>query len=398
MKTLTLASVLMLLGGVAAAQDVPPAPPDDPSLQQQPVDPYNGGEETWSDVGDDGSNYEEGNEPQAYSQFQGTLAPYGSWSYDAGYGYVWTPSAAVVGVGFTPYGTGGHWVWTEYGWTWVSDWDWGWAPFHYGRWYVGVHGWCWAPGTHWGPGWVAWRSGGGYVGWAPLAPHTWVRDHHQYAWHFTTANQMGARNITYVPSHQARMVIPKTTYVRNDRSFASGGWHYNSGPTWHGAPARMAEVAPHAMPRFASAPVRNYAAPERGYVQPARTYAPPAPARTYAPPAQPGYPGPARTYAPPAQPGYPAPARTYAPPAQPGYPGPARTYAPPAQPVRVVAPPSHGEAAPVRVHPAPQPRYAAPMHYSAPASRAPSFHAPSFSHAASHGGAVHGAVHSHGHR
>ena len=28
----------------------------------------------------------------------------------------------------------GHWLQTEYGWTWISDWDWGWAPFHYGRW------------------------------------------------------------------------------------------------------------------------------------------------------------------------------------------------------------------------------------------------------------------------
>src|SRR5690242_5692569 len=116
MKTLTIASLFILWGGVAAAQDVPAGPPD----QQQVEDPYANGDETWSDVGDDGSNYDEGVDPNAYQQFEGTLAPYGSWNTDPNYGYVWTPSAAVVGVGFTPYSTGGHWVLTEYGWTWVS--------------------------------------------------------------------------------------------------------------------------------------------------------------------------------------------------------------------------------------------------------------------------------------
>jgi hypothetical protein len=57
------------------------------------------------------------------------------------------------------------------GWTWVSEWEWGWAPFHYGRWYCHAHhGWVWIPGTVWGPAWVAWRCGDGFVGWAPLSP------------------------------------------------------------------------------------------------------------------------------------------------------------------------------------------------------------------------------------
>ena len=29
-------------------------------------------------------------------------------------------------------------------------------------------GWYWAPGRTWGPGWVSWAVGGGYVGWCPL--------------------------------------------------------------------------------------------------------------------------------------------------------------------------------------------------------------------------------------
>ena len=60
---------------------------------------------------------------------------------------------------------------TEYGNTWVSDYAWGWAPFHYGRWHLDdYYGWMWVPGTEWSPAWVAWRSGGGYYGWAPLSP------------------------------------------------------------------------------------------------------------------------------------------------------------------------------------------------------------------------------------
>ena len=34
---------------------------------------------------------------------------------------------------FVPYTTAGHWVYDD-DYVWVSDYDWGWAPFHYGRW------------------------------------------------------------------------------------------------------------------------------------------------------------------------------------------------------------------------------------------------------------------------
>jgi hypothetical protein len=62
-------------------------------------------------------------------------------------------------------------VYTSYGWTWVSDYNWGWAPFHYGRWiFDDSYGWIWVPGDEWGPAWVAWRESAGYYGWAPLGP------------------------------------------------------------------------------------------------------------------------------------------------------------------------------------------------------------------------------------
>ena len=102
----------------------------------------------------------------SYQEFYDNLLPYGQWIYEHHYGYVWIPN---VGDDFRPYFTDGHWVMTEYGNTWVSDYPWGWACFHYGRWtFTDYYGWIWLPGTEWGPGWVAWRWGEGSCGWAPL--------------------------------------------------------------------------------------------------------------------------------------------------------------------------------------------------------------------------------------
>jgi hypothetical protein len=99
--------------------------------------------------------------------FYSQLSPYGSWTYRDGYGQVWVPK---VDAGWRPYTTG-HWVYTDEGWAWVADEPWGWAAFHYGRWFYDAQvGWGWVPGTVWAPAWVAWRNGGGYVGWAPLPP------------------------------------------------------------------------------------------------------------------------------------------------------------------------------------------------------------------------------------
>ena len=98
--------------------------------------------------------------------FHEQLSPYGRWVARGGYGEVWVP---YVAAGWRPYTTG-HWVYTDQGWAWVADESWGWAPFHYGRWFYADGGWAWVPGTVWAPAWVAWRNGGGYVGWAALPP------------------------------------------------------------------------------------------------------------------------------------------------------------------------------------------------------------------------------------
>jgi hypothetical protein len=100
--------------------------------------------------------------------FYDYLAPYGTWIRYPEYGYVWIPRN--MGYRWRPY-TQGHWIWTNFGWTWISDFDWGWAVFHYGRWgYDDRLGWFWVPGTVWGPAWVVWRSSDLYFGWAPLPP------------------------------------------------------------------------------------------------------------------------------------------------------------------------------------------------------------------------------------
>jgi hypothetical protein len=104
----------------------------------------------------------------SFQLFYDQLSPYGEWVNYPNHGYVWIPD---VGSDFSPYKTDGHWVLTKYGWTWASNYRWGWAPFHYGRWsYDRAYGWFWAPGTDWGPAWVTWRRSNGYYGWEPMRP------------------------------------------------------------------------------------------------------------------------------------------------------------------------------------------------------------------------------------
>ncbi len=100
--------------------------------------------------------------------FYDQLAPYGDWVDTDRYGLCWAPRVSEQD--WRPYYYG-HWVYSDYGWTWVSDEEWGWGPYHYGRWaFDPAYGWVWVPGSEWAPAWVAWRWGDGYAGWAPLPP------------------------------------------------------------------------------------------------------------------------------------------------------------------------------------------------------------------------------------
>jgi hypothetical protein len=109
----------------------------------------------------------------------------GDWRSVPEYGSVWFPRH--VAAGWAPYRFG-HWVWiAPWGWTWVEDEPWGFAPFHYGRWAEVGGGWCWVPGPVvvrpvYAPALVAFvggprfnlsisiGGGGGGVAWFPLGP------------------------------------------------------------------------------------------------------------------------------------------------------------------------------------------------------------------------------------
>ncbi|BCX49541.1 prolin-richexported protein [Haloferula helveola] len=116
---------------------------------------------------------EEFRQPVAdYGLFYDGLDSHGSWFDTPDYGYIFQPTVVVQDRSWRPY-THGRWICTNLGWTWASDEPFGWATYHYGRWVLlAGRGWCWVPGGEWAPAWVAWRHGGGHVGWAPLPPET----------------------------------------------------------------------------------------------------------------------------------------------------------------------------------------------------------------------------------
>jgi hypothetical protein len=134
---------------VVRAQDAPPPPPDVQGDQ--------------GDQGDQGASFQ---------TFYDQLGDQGTWVQTDNYGYVFQPN--VSDPNWAPY-TDGHWVYTDDGWTWASEESWGWATYHYGRWVnIDGTGWVWVPGYRWAPAWVSWRYGGGYCGWAPLPPESFV--------------------------------------------------------------------------------------------------------------------------------------------------------------------------------------------------------------------------------
>ncbi len=111
------------------------------------------------------------------------LDEYGAWEPVAGYGIGWAPRH--LPPGWAPYRFG-HWAWVDpWGWTWIDDAQWGFAPFHYGRWTFVAGAWVWLPGPRvarpvYAPALVVFIggaergplvAGGEGVGWCPLAPH-----------------------------------------------------------------------------------------------------------------------------------------------------------------------------------------------------------------------------------
>ncbi len=101
--------------------------------------------------------------------FFSELQPYGNWYKLRGGITVWRP--ANIKFDWQPYRYG-RWFWTDNGWYWNSEEDFGFITYHYGRWYFDdYYGWVWVPGNRWAPAWVDWRYDNDYIGWAPLPPY-----------------------------------------------------------------------------------------------------------------------------------------------------------------------------------------------------------------------------------
>jgi hypothetical protein len=112
-------------------------------------------------------------EPSPYDddEYFDELSYYGTWIDIHPYGAVWQPS---VVSSWRPYHHG-HWVWTDWGWTWISYEPFGWATYHYGFWiYDPGWGWVWIPGDEWSPVRVQWVWMDDYVCWTPLTPPGYV--------------------------------------------------------------------------------------------------------------------------------------------------------------------------------------------------------------------------------
>ena len=127
----------------------------------------------------------------------------GRWAQEQDVGPIWYPTTYVQ-ADWAPYRYG-RWAYVApWGYTWIDDAPWGFAPFHYGRWIEVGGRWGWTPGAYvsrpaYAPALVGFYGGSNFsasfsvgsgpaVGWYPLAP--WER----YSPHY----QSNARYVTQV--------------------------------------------------------------------------------------------------------------------------------------------------------------------------------------------------------
>ncbi len=162
------------------------------------------------------------------------LDNYGRWQTIPPYGPVWVPSS--VPVGWAPY-RNGHWAWiAPWGWTWVDDAPWGFAPFHYGRWVNTGGYWGWAPGPYrawspcYSPALVAWVGGPGFgvgfgfggpgwgvgvnFGWFALG---WGEPYYPWyhGWHGRGLSSTYIRNVNITNTHITNINNVTNNYYHN---------------------------------------------------------------------------------------------------------------------------------------------------------------------------------------
>jgi hypothetical protein len=181
-----------------------------------------------------------------FSSFYNELGHYGRWVNNPHYGQVWVYSEP----GFRPYYSAGHWDYTDYGWSWVSNYDWGWAPFHYGRWEEDpMNGWIWIPGYDWAPAWVSWSEYDGYYGWAPMGYGVNINVNFgsipYNRWVFVPRQRICEANVYNY------YVQPKNRYFRN--AVIINNYNYNGGSRYWAGP-RKNEVE-----RYTQRPIQSRA-------------------------------------------------------------------------------------------------------------------------------------------
>ncbi|MEJ0048623.1 MAG: DUF6600 domain-containing protein [Rhodospirillales bacterium] len=172
--------------------------------------------------------------PQVRNMTGGSdLARYGNWQSTPDYGSVWYPNN--VAADWAPY-RAGHWAYVApWGWTWIDDAPWGFAPFHYGRWvsYGGRWGWVAAAqdapiGVYpvYAPALVSFvdvsgalltgaaigfgaglLAGGGGIGWVPLGYrepyYPWYRTSPRY---LQNVNRISVVNVNHITINNYRNV------------------------------------------------------------------------------------------------------------------------------------------------------------------------------------------------
>jgi hypothetical protein len=213
------------------------------------------------------------------------LDDHGEWVHEREYGHVWRPRHVVHD--WAPYRFG-RWSWVSpWGWTWIDDAPWGFAPFHYGRWVHVRHRWCWVPGPRhlrpvYAPALVGWLGGPsvsvsvsfGSVGWYPLGPHEvylpGYRHTPRYIRHVNVSNtiivnnthitNVYGRRARYQDDHRYRRHVHAVTAVQRDQFVGGrplGGRHVrlNDGELrqWRGD-SRPPAIAPYRESVLAAAP------------------------------------------------------------------------------------------------------------------------------------------------
>lgn len=174
------------------------------------------------------------------------LDDYGEWQDVPKYGHCWRPRTASSD--WAPYRDG---YWSDdhtLGLTWVSNEQWGWAPYHYGRWAHVNQQWFWVPTeitrhTTYAPALVAFVSPrADEVGWVPLGPgdayvpRYYDRDHQpryagsrneidRYVNVTNVVNYNDPSAVTVVSISQFTRVITPGTTLRPDQD-----WRSNSRP------------------------------------------------------------------------------------------------------------------------------------------------------------------------